>query len=109
MQCTAARSLCKVAALTTPIDMACPLCGERCTCSFARATRVDTSAPSSLTYEYDDEYRDIKPAAATMNYSETMVPHQEDPDDRMFSEIVAAPPEDLTLESARTDEPEEAG
>ena len=32
--------------------MACPLCGERCTCSFAGGTRV--SAPHSLTYEYED-------------------------------------------------------
>ena len=43
--------------------MACPLCGDRCTCSYARDT-ARVSAPPSLTYEYDDDYRD-QPAVNT--------------------------------------------
>jgi uncharacterized RDD family membrane protein YckC len=99
--------------------MACPLCGDRCTCSFTPgSTGRGASAPSSLTYEYDDEYRDreqLNPEPQHHAVNDDPAPsaqehraHSSELNDPMFT-TVAAPPEDLSLESARTDDPEEIG
>jgi len=103
--------------------MACPLCGDRCTCSFtANATRVGASAPPSLSYEYDDEYRHDerrtqvktellmavilgKDAAASV--PEVGAPAAFESKDPLFSEHTPALPEDLALESDRVHEQEE--
>src|ERR1051326_5275677 len=102
--------------------MACPLCGDRCTCSFAQShDRAGASASSSLTYERD-EYCDLNERFETEIGSQPSVivsddaPISERPevgreraaaDDPVFSERISAPPEDLTLESDRAQEEEE--
>jgi uncharacterized RDD family membrane protein YckC len=106
--------------------MACPLCGDRCTCSFAQSDdRAGASASSSLTYERD-EYCDLSERFDTEISSPPSVipsddaPLSERPDpgreqraseskDAIFSERLPAPPEDLTFESERTHEEEEVG
>ena len=106
--------------------MACPLCGDRCTCSFARDT-IRVSAPPSLTYEYDDDYPD-QPAVNTNSEIDltSVILNDDAATSVILSEDAAisasafgalaaseskdpvfppafAPPEDLTLESARRD------
>lgn len=88
--------------------MACPLCGDCCTCSFtpnttrvAASFRSRNSDPPSLSYEYDDEYQPEEGSSSTpQNLSER---HFE----RGCADAPTAPPEDLALESDRTDEQEE--
>lgn len=70
--------------------MACPLCGERCTCSYAQPS-ARVSAPPGLTYEYEDGSE--RPANELMDT-------QAEEDEVMQDEQPMAPPEDVALESA---------
>lgn len=85
--------------------MACPLCGDHCTCSFAGGGRV--SAPPSLTYEYDD-------GAAPPDSEESIVedhvprayrvlenlPSEQAREESAASPVrLAEPPEDIVLDS----------
>ena len=99
--------------------MACPLCGDRCTCSFAPVTAsAGASAPPSLTYEYDDDYfgddREPAPAAPVRDTifmtEEAAVKSFAPPalDDRVDSAPIA-PPEDLAFEPYSTAANEEPG
>ncbi len=93
--------------------MACPLCGDRCTCSSAPSTaRAGASAPPSLTYEYDDDYDrdDLQPAPALACDTAFMSENTASPVLAPAAVELAAlsgpvaPPEDLVFESARLDE-----
>ena len=96
--------------------MACPLCGDRCTCSYAQShDRAGASASSSLTYERD-EYCDLSERfdhnTVTVDGPEPQaerLEHAPASDDFLLSARPIAPPEDLTLESDRSDEEEEIG
>lgn len=88
------------------ITMACPLCGDRCTCSYApNGARV--SAPSSLTYE-PDEYCDLEPQAQKQVVSEEetgiLASATAETAEESFAERPPLPPEDLALESERLEE-----
>lgn len=86
--------------------MACPLCGDHCTCSFAGGKRV--SAPHSLTYEYEDGVAPSDSGASAL--VEEHVPRayralQDLPIEKMRDEPsaspvrLAEPPEDIVLDS----------
>ena len=88
--------------------MACPLCGDRCTCSFTPTTGVGDSASSSLTYDYDDEYRpDEAPAnvgavtKTSLYPSEAFLAAAIAPDP-VLDVAPVSPPEDLAFEPAPT-------
>lgn len=86
--------------------MACPLCGDRCTCSFAPATpAAGAAAPSSLTYEYDDEYRPPEFINVTSDPAPPSSGVEAARESAWAVEPAPLPPEDLTLESV-LDEPE---
>lgn len=77
--------------------MACPLCGERCTCSYTPGgTRV--SAASDLTYEYED-------GVSEDGVGVSPVPSDTEGGDSELETVAAddrrptAPPEDIALES----------
>ena len=91
--------------------MACPLCGERCTCSFAGGTGV--SAPPSLTYEYeDDRALGVSPDIDASDPSSRAEAGRVDPPQSrvpVFDDShPTAPPEDIVLDSAAPPPDDEA-
>ncbi len=94
------------------IAMACPLCGDRCTCSYAPdSSGARASASSSLTYE-PDEYCDLEAQALKMPRTEEaeesgiLASATVDAASESFPERPPLPPEDLTLDSERAEEEE---
>lgn len=88
------------------ITMACPLCGDRCTCSYA-PSGARVSAPSSLTYE-PDEYCDLDPQKTVSREEEAetgiLASATAEAAEESFAERSPLPPEDLALEPQRAEE-----